>query len=180
MEEIKQKKCNICELDKPLNEFFRCSKCKDGRINFCRKCANDKRINKNKGIENPKNRMYNIKRGHPLYHRVRLLKTSYGIDLEEYNEILSKQNNVCAICKKPETNDTWKKGKSNYLSVDHDHNTYKIRGILCSKCNSAIGLFIDSPELLLEAAKYLIKSRLADEENESKILEEINELLKKT
>lgn len=81
------------------------------------------------------------------------IKTHYNLSLEEYNELLKIQNNVCKICKKPETTKT-SKGKIRLLNIDHCHKTNKIRGLLCSPCNRGIGFFKDSPELLRAAALY--------------------------
>lgn len=78
-----------------------------------------------------------------------ILKNKYGITIDEYKEILKKQGGVCAICKKSET-------KRN-LSVDHCHKTGKIRGLLCKKCNSGIGLLCDSKEIVSSALIYLTK-----------------------
>ena len=65
------------------------------------------------------------------------LKTKFGISLEEYDELLEKQNGVCAICKEPNTI-KGRGGKPLPLAIDHDHNTGKIRGLLCATCNIAI------------------------------------------
>jgi hypothetical protein len=83
-----------------------------------------------------------------------LLK-KFGITLEQFNEMLAKQNGVCAICEKPETLIHPKSGKIQDLCVDHDHETGKVRGLLCTCCNKAIGLLNDSKELVEKAAKYL-------------------------
>jgi hypothetical protein len=72
----------------------------------------------------------------------------YGISPNEYDRLLLKQDGRCAICKRlPYT----KKG----LVVDHCHETGIISGILCSRCNSALGLLDDSPLLLERALEYL-------------------------
>src|SRR3990167_9403318 len=78
------------------------------------------------------------------------LKRTFGIGLAEYYEILKKQGNGCAICgtKKPS------KGRI-MLSVDHDHVSGRIRGVLCSQCNAALGLFRDRILFLQRAIKYL-------------------------
>lgn len=75
------------------------------------------------------------------------LKYMYGISLEEYNILLIKQQNRCAICGNEQA------GKP--LFVDHDHTTGKVRGLLCSTCNFAIGLLKDNPVLCETMAKYL-------------------------
>jgi hypothetical protein len=73
-----------------------------------------------------------------------VLKREYGLSLEEYSDLLAHQQNVCAICKNPTV-------KRRYLSVDHDHKTKKVRGLLCQRCNSALGLFGDNIEYLKRA-----------------------------
>ena len=63
----------------------------------------------------------------------------YGITIEQYKEMSEKQNGLCAICHKPETQE--RKGIKYSLAVDHCHRTGKVRGLLCFKCNSAMGSF---------------------------------------
>ena len=79
----------------------------------------------------------------------------FDLDPYEYDQLLKKQNGVCAICGKPETAKR-KDGKLLPLSVDHKHDgTKKVRGLLCSNCNRGIGMFQDDPERLERAAAYL-------------------------
>lgn len=75
---------------------------------------------------------------------------AYGINDIRYNEILARQNNCCAIC------NTHKSELKKDLSVDHDHNTGKVRGLLCNNCNIGIGLLKDSSEVVHKAHLYLI------------------------
>jgi Recombination endonuclease VII len=78
------------------------------------------------------------------------LKKRYKIGLKEYNELLVKQENKCAIC------GTLKAGnRQKYFCVDHNHETGEIRGLLCSTCNRAIGLFKDDKKILEKAIIYL-------------------------
>ena len=77
------------------------------------------------------------------------LQYDYNITLEEYNKLFEKQNGNCAICGKHQS--YLKKG----LSVDHDHVTGKIRGLLCNNCNAGIGLLKDDIKLLTIAINYL-------------------------
>ena len=67
--------------------------------------------------------------------------------VEQYESILESQHGVCAICRNPES------GRA--LAVDHDHTSGGVRSLLCSKCNTAIGLLQDSPELADRVANYL-------------------------
>lgn len=71
----------------------------------------------------------------------------YRITEEEYKKILTDQNGNCALCQKP-------KGMRN-LSVDHNHTTGAVRGLLHSSCNVGIGFFKEDVELLKLAILYL-------------------------
>jgi Recombination endonuclease VII len=73
-----------------------------------------------------------------------LLKYNYGISLDQYNQLVLKQNNKCPIC-----------NQETKLFVDHNHSTGIVRGLICRDCNFALGLLKDSPELFLNAIKYL-------------------------
>jgi len=72
----------------------------------------------------------------------------YGITIEQRNKMIIDQNDRCAIC-----NELLSNGK--FTHIDHNHETGKVRGILCSNCNSGIGMFKDNIEILASAIKYL-------------------------
>lgn len=78
------------------------------------------------------------------------LQLQYGITLEDFDRMMSDQRNSCAICHellvKP--------------CVDHDHETGVVRGLLCSNCNSGLGMFKDDIRLLAGAIVYLEDSEL--------------------
>jgi hypothetical protein len=76
------------------------------------------------------------------------LLSAYGITLAEYNVIFSSQSGLCKIC-----NGEQQSGRR--LSVDHDHETGRIRGLLCIKCNSFIGMAQENPDILHRAIEYL-------------------------
>lgn len=80
-------------------------------------------------------------------HRKSVLKNKYNLTWEEYEKLFENQNGVCAICKGIE--------EGRMLSVDHNHETGEVRGLLCGSCNRALGLFKDSPELLDIAKEYV-------------------------
>jgi hypothetical protein len=88
------------------------------------------------------------------------LKRYYGIDLSKYQEMLLAQSGVCAICFKPETSVV--NGKIKPLAVDHCHNSEKIRGLLCARCNQAIGLLSEDVNVLSNAIEYLRKYSITD------------------
>jgi hypothetical protein len=85
-----------------------------------------------------------------LRNRKQQLKI-YGLTLEDYDAMLENQNGVCAICNKEETT------KNKNLFVDHDHQTGKVRSLLCNNCNSGLGQFNDNVNLLESAVLYLKK-----------------------
>jgi hypothetical protein len=136
------KKCNRCKKELDTSSFWRSRRSIDGLNNWCKSCwyENDKK-----------------KKGTPKYreqkHRSEI-KYMYGISYEQYGDMLSRQNGVCAICQT--TSDT-------NLCVDHDHSCCVgkkscgncVRGLLCHNCNRALGLFGDRIDLLHSAAQYL-------------------------
>jgi hypothetical protein len=85
--------------------------------------------------------------------RGKMLEKQYGITAEDFAQMLLDQDGVCAICGLPET--TIQNGKVRQLSVDHDHETGRVRGLLCNDCNRGIGMLHDDPDLLRTAADYL-------------------------
>jgi hypothetical protein len=81
------------------------------------------------------------------------LKNAYGLTLEDFEAMKSTQNNLCAICGKP--NSVIRLGRVRDLSVDHDHKTEKVRALLCYHCNSGLGHFRDDVEVMAKAITYL-------------------------
>ena len=114
---------------------------KTKRKDWCRK--NKEKIN-----------AYNKEKYHSLTEEEKILRnrkytvSQYGLTLEEYGVILETQKGVCAICSEaPEGN----------LHIDHNHTTNEVRGLLCGKCNRAIGLLNDDVSLFSKAINYLNK-----------------------
>ena len=93
---------------------------------------------------------------HPHYAKQRKWQ-AYGVDATRYQEMLREQKGVCAICSQPEKITDNASGKSKDLAVDHDHATGAVRALLCSACNTAIGLFNDDITLLAKAQAYVIQ-----------------------
>lgn len=88
----------------------------------------------------------------------RRLRRVYGIGIEEYDRLLAAQGCVCAICGEPERQTH--KGTLKELTVDHDHETGAVRGLLCHRCNSALGQVQDNTEVLYNAMIYLRVARM--------------------
>jgi hypothetical protein len=131
----------MCREVKDTSEFYRQQNGKHGVGTICKFCNTQKAR---------KYRQSAAWGTSERYHRTwkTNLKLKYGITPEDYNFMLEGQNNVCAICDKPEV-------QNKRMAVDHCHETGKVRGLLCSMCNTAIGKLNDDPNLLDKAAKYL-------------------------
>lgn len=90
----------------------------------------------------------------PLHQLAAGLKV-HGLTVDQYEAMLSSQNDVCAICSRPEYLPATANGTIRRLSVDHKHGSTIVRGLLCADCNHAIGLLDDCPGLLTRAIAYL-------------------------
>lgn len=150
MENIVTKKCNKCKKVKPLEDFNNSLKTKDGKGYQCRQCDSDhckKYYREHKQERLDANRIYQEK--NPSVYRASRYRRRYGITLEEYNTLLEFQKGVCAICGKPEM-------MHKQLVVDHDHKTGKVRGLLCTNCNKALGNAFDDVGVLRNMITYLL------------------------
>lgn len=107
----------------------------------CRKCGSIEFSSR--GHCKPCRRRYDFTTG---------LKRVYGISRDQFNALAAMQGERCAICEKAVP-----------LVIDHCHKTNKIRGLLCGRCNSAIGFLYDDVDLVRSAVLYL--STVTDIEN---------------
>lgn len=89
------------------------------------------------------------------------LRRYYGISVDQYDDMLAEQDGVCAICYKGETAVIY--GKVKPLSVDHHHDSKKVRGLLCSSCNHMLGHARENRDILFEAVRYLDKYAADDD-----------------
>lgn len=141
------KRCATCKLEKDLSEFYKDKSRVDGLYVNCKSCKNQ--INRKSEERNRYHKEYYEKR--KLTWRKANLKKKYNLTLEQYSEMLQKQDNKCAIC------GIDRKDCKKDHAVDHCHTTGKIRGLLCENCNRALGKFKDSTDLLHKAIEYLEK-----------------------
>lgn len=156
---LSTKVCVTCKIEKELSEFKNRKLSKDGKRNDCRACS--RRVEtlrrKNPSVASHilevqrKRRKINYD---PLENRAKELKKKYGISLVDYNVMFLNQSGVCRICKKQ---------SEDVLAVDHNHQTGKVRGLLCSACNKGLGHFCDSIELLSSAVEYLKSYELVEQ-----------------
>jgi ribosomal protein L37E len=138
--------CPKCNSWKSKDNFNFCKNRKDKLQLWCKDC----------GYESKKRHYWtDRKKQVQLLARKYNLKHSFGITIEQYEEMFNKQKGVCIICGKPETQHSHPNGKVDSLRVDHNHKTGKIRGLLCSKCNFGIAQFNDNINLLKKAIIYL-------------------------
>jgi len=132
---MKTKMCCKCKVYKSVNHFNKASARKDGLQTACKECHAE--LKKAKG---------------KLYDRERKLKFKYGVDLNDYERLLEEQEGCCAICGVTPENEPY-----GVLSVDHNHDTGEVRGLLCNACNRVLGFAKDSKQVLKKAYAYLDK-----------------------
>lgn len=145
-----EKFCPKCKTLKSFDNFHKKNGSKDGLQLWCNQCSLE-----------AKNHQYKTSRRLAVNAHARKTKLkSYGLTVQKYDKLFKDQNGLCAICGNPETQMSNKKyGNVDKLRVDHDHKTGKIRGLLCAKCNFAIGLFQDNFDYMLNACNYLFLSK---------------------
>ena len=103
-------------------------------------------------------------RCHAHYMKLRVYR-QHNLTEQDYSQLLAQQNGVCKICQSPETATNGRSTKVKDLAIDHDHKTGKVRGLLCSKCNRALGLFADNITRMKSAIKYLTPYESLGESN---------------
>lgn len=147
------KTCTKCGQTKDLVEFYGRKIAKDGRVQPCKACCNVASTkwhykHHKRALEN--HAEYRKKEGpakRAEYKRAYRLKNYKRGD---YDRLFAEQNGVCAICGLAELKQA--------LSIDHDHKTHKIRGLLCSNCNNGLGRFKEDLDILASATSYLINN----------------------
>ncbi|NJP24450.1 hypothetical protein FLW53_09560 [Microbispora sp. SCL1-1] len=158
------KVCGGCGETKSLDDFSPDRRNRDGRQARCRPCkAKWKReyaLTNPERIRAANERHGQVRRGD--YRWAQRLRAHYGLTVEQYERLLTGQGGGCAIC-----GTTRPGGPGNRFQVDHDHTCCPgvgscgrcIRGLLCSNCNTLVGLAKDDPQRLDAAASYLRRDR---------------------
>lgn len=153
MKEIQ--KCGHCKEIKILSMFVKHRARVNGYSETCKECRSIMYKEKAKKIKNGTFIPYKLRKLHSgdygtkEYYRSARLKQFYNITIQEYNNMFEKQEGCCGICGIHQSK------LSSSLNVDHDHLNNKIRALLCTNCNTALGKFKDSIEILEKALKYL-------------------------
>lgn len=159
------KTCTKCGETKPLLDFYRHRGTKDGRATYCAECqkAASRQWTKD-NAERVRERNAAAYAADPTRrhrdHRQFWLKL-YGLTQESYAEMLEAQNHVCAICLQPERFIDSRTGEPRRLSVDHDHVTGQVRGLLCGRCNRTLGHMNEDIDSFLRAVEYLRRAATA-------------------
>lgn len=148
---MKIKFCPRCKIKKLISEFCNCYSRKDGLQYECKKC---RCIRDRQFYQKNKERLIqyaiNYQKNHKNQKRNNDLKLKYGITLDNYNQILKKQNGVCAMCRTLPKEKHHRSKKSLPLAVDHNHKTGKVRGLLCRQCNQALGKYETHKDNILQ------------------------------
>ena len=163
------KKCCVCKEFKPVSEFGRLKSAKDGlswKCKSCRRDSDNKKYSENKDkmlAERKawrKNNKDKVKKSHAKYYKSHkkevknsMLKSRYGITIDDYNNMFKEQNGKCAIC------DIHQVALNKSFCIDHNHETGEVRGLLCSRCNYGLGFFDDSSKNMKSAIRYLKKHK---------------------
>lgn len=130
------KECTQCHLIKSFSDYHKLANRPLGLNARCRDCRSNiakERFIRNREAESHKRRYQHI-------------KSRYGLSPEEYDAMCEIQDGKCAICQ-----------RSRPLTIDHNHKTDAVRGLLCYSCNSFIGMAQDNIEILQKAIEYLCK-----------------------
>jgi Recombination endonuclease VII len=146
------KHCHKCDQILCIQGYNRNRSRKSGRQDECRECEHKylKRYRQTHGVANRQK----FHEKHPQYTFMLNLRKNmgrYGLTADDYFRISKDQNDLCAICKRP----TPHHKIHTRLSVDHDHATGKVRGLLCHKCNTMLGAAEDNIDSLHSAIAYL-------------------------
>jgi len=138
--------CKTCQKDLDENSFgsYRGREGKVLRRKSCRRCRSN--MQSDRYAKDPK-----VAADAKLAARRYVLRKAYGMTQVDYDRMYEAQQGLCAICGQLPI------GKP--LNVDHDHRTGKVRQLLCWSCNTALGKFRDSVEILRQAVAYLERHR---------------------
>lgn len=143
---MKQRICSKCKVEKPINEFHQRNSQSNAYRGECKNCR----------LEKGRERNF-LKREEISLRRK---ERTHGIDPITYTKMLKEQKNSCAICKIPFEDKLLILSDGRRITrytaaIDHNHETGKIRGLLCNSCNVGLGYFKDNPTYLQRSIIYL-------------------------
>ncbi len=142
--------CKVCKVKKPRDDFYADLSKKNGLRPECKKCTRQRVAEYRQ--RNPEK----VKQGYHRYNtsehgrkirRVLKLRTQYKLTPKQHGQIYLDQNGCCALCDEPVAYEK--------INTDHDHDTGKVRGLLCHRCNMGLGFWGDSVKGFQRAIRYL-------------------------
>jgi len=137
------KTCRKCGEEKPHSAF---NKHNDALQPRCKQCE-AVYYQENKAHISARNAAY--RKAHPQSQR-NWRSWRHGLTVEQYDVLMKDHEGVCAVCKQPEP-------QNKALSIDHNHLTGKVRGLLCHPCNAALGLLKEDSARIDRLMKYIEK-----------------------
>jgi hypothetical protein len=161
------KQCRKCLQELPVEQFHRSVTCLDGLYTWCKSCYSQYAREKRKDPEGyaeqqeakreatrvrQRDAMNRWRKNHPEEARKRqrawVLQRTYGIDLATYHRMVAEREGKCDLCGR-------KPAGRKALHVDHEHDeTGRVRGLLCTRCNTALGVLGDTEESLKRVIAY--------------------------
>ena len=143
--------CTKCHIEKDENEFGKSKQTRSGLTTRCLQC---RRLYNTQRFADKREHILKQSREWRAAHKEKVRyynhKRNYKISEEEYNNLLKLQDNKCAICDK-----NFKNSKDTH--VDHNHLMNSVRGLLCHKCNTALGLLNENIDNCYALIKYILK-----------------------
>lgn len=148
-----EKACTQCKAIKPVAEFPACKTNRNGLHSWCFSC---KRARSKAYQDRPdvKERMRSYRREWARQPKQRAqnkrnrIRRVFGLTPQQLNQMKVDQQGLCAICFQPEP-------LKRSLAIDHDHVTGKVRGLLCTRCNTALGMIQEDVEILINMTAYI-------------------------
>lgn len=154
-----QKTCTKCGVTKDVELFVPCygEKGRSSYKSWCKGCHTACGVAYKRRNAAARARYAEQRRGYDIERK-------FGITGKQYDQILAVQGGVCALCRTNRGSINFG-GKPRRLAVDHDHDTGRVRGLLCERCNRGVGLLGDDPALLRRAADYIDRFRVDGSES---------------
>lgn len=150
------KKCSKCKEVKQVSDFSKDKGQKSGYACRCKECSTQ--VSKESYYKHREKRIEAGKKWREKagkeYFQEKHLNNTYGITSDDRKRLLIEQNHKCAICGIDEI-----EAHKNKLFVDHNHETNKVRALLCHNCNTLIGHCKESEDILLKSIQYLRKHK---------------------
>ena len=146
------KTCSKCKTEKPYSEFHISQKGVKGPIykSQCKVCVRKRQVEKYHSLteEQKKQRRERSNCYNPEYRQRYNLRTRFGLTTEEFSDMIVEQNSMCKIC-----GDGF--DETNKPQIDHNHETGKVRGLLCRNCNTSLGLLKENTDTILNMISYI-------------------------